>query len=64
MVMTSMFPPESTLTTFLPVQSKWFRAAMGSRPAFSTIILCFSITSRKASTSSSSSMVMMPSTFF
>ena len=62
--MTSMFPPERTLTTFLPWQSRWLRAAMESSPAFSTIILCFSIMSRKASTSSSSLMVMMSSIFF
>ena len=63
-VITSMLPPERTGTTFLPLHFRWYRAAMGSRPAFSTIILCFSIMSRKASTSSLSSMVMMSSIFF
>ena len=64
MVITSMLPPERTETTFLPSISRCFRAATVSRPAFSTTILCFSITSRKASTSSASGMDRTRSTFF
>ena len=63
-VVTSMLPPERTQTTFLPSYPRWRRAATGSRPAFSTTILCRSMMSRKASTSSLSSMVMTRSTFF
>ena len=62
-VMTSMLPPESTETTFLPVKSRWRSAATVSRPEFSTTILWLSTMSRKATTSSSSSTVMMPSRF-
>ena len=64
MVITSMLPPDRTETTFFPWQSRCFRAATVSRPEFSTTILCRSVMSRKASTSSPSSMVSTRSTFF
>ena len=63
MVMTSMFPPLRMLTIFLFLTSRCFSAATVRRPEFSTIILWFSTMSRKATISSLSLMVMMPSTF-
>ena len=63
MVITSMFPPERMLTTFLSRNSRCFKAATVRRPEFSTIILWFSTMSRKATMSSLSLMVMMLSTF-
>ena len=63
MVMMSMLPPVRMGTTFWFLQSRWYRAATVRRPAFSTIILWVSVMSRKAETSSLSSMVMMSSKF-
>ena len=62
-VITSIFPPLNTQTTFFPLMSICFNAATERSPEFSTIILWFSTMSRNAPISSSSSTRRISSTF-